>query len=122
MAPPSATPTKSLPERQAPAKRISPLSNESKLTPLEKSELELTDKSSSPDTYINGETFTIWHPWMNNLEFKPLRFETRTRTFVVVLRNLEDTELGKNRHRGTVNAVTLKREWNYKGYVVCSAT
>lgn len=56
-------------------------------------------------------------PWLSNLELKPLRFETRTGTFVVVLRILEDTWLGKYRHRGTVTAVTLNGEWNYKEYV-----
>lgn len=87
---------------------------ESKLTPLEKSELALADKYSSPDVYINGERDTCWHPWHENLELKPLRFETRTGTFVVVLRSTEDTWLGKHRHRGSVTAVTLNGEWNYK--------
>ncbi|KAJ5995260.1 hypothetical protein N7481_002237 [Penicillium waksmanii] len=89
---------------------------ESKLTSLEKSELALADKFSSPDVYINGESDTCWHPWHENLELKPLRFETRTGTFVVVLRSSEDTWLGKHRHRGTVTAVTLNGEWNYKEY------
>lgn len=88
----------------------------SKLTPLEKSELHLADNYSSPDVYINGEHDTLWHPWVNNLEIKPLRFETRTGTFVIVLRAKEDTWLGKHRHRGSVTAVTLKGEWNYKEY------
>lgn len=87
---------------------------ESKLTSLEKSELALADKFSSPDVYINGESDTCFHPWHENLELKPLRFETRTGTFVVVLRSSEDTWLGKHRHRGTVTAVTLNGEWNYK--------
>lgn len=89
---------------------------ESKLTPLERSELALADKYSSPDVYISGERDTCWHPWQANLVLKPLRFETRTGTFVVVLRSLEDTWLGKHRHRGTVTAVTLNGEWNYKEY------
>ncbi|KIW31833.1 uncharacterized protein PV07_03426 [Cladophialophora immunda] len=89
---------------------------ESKLTPLERSELALADKHSSPDVYINGEDDTCWHPWINDLELKPLRFETRTGTFVVVLRSTKDTWLGKHRHRGSVTAVTLKGSWNYKEY------
>lgn len=100
-----------LPARPAPAKK------ESKLTPLERSELALADKYSSPDVFISGERDTCWHPWTANLELKPLRFETRSGTFVVVLRSLEDTWLGKHRHRGTVTAVTLNGEWNYKEYV-----
>lgn len=111
MAPPAANPETSAPTGTAPVKSDKP---ESKLTPLEKSELALADKYSSPDTYISGERDTCWHPWHANLELKPLRFETRTGTFVVVLRSTEDTWLGKHRHRGPVTAVTLKGEWNYK--------
>lgn len=83
-------------------------------SPLEKSELNLADNYSSPDVYINGEHGTLWHPWVNNLEIKPLRFETRTGTFVIVLRAKEDTWLGKHRHRGSVTAVAVKGEWNYR--------
>ncbi|KOC13236.1 hypothetical protein AFLA70_57g003871 [Aspergillus flavus AF70] len=85
-----------LPSRPRPSKSAAVANNEeSKLTALEKAELALADKYSSPD---------------------PLRFESRTGTFVVVLRSLEDTWLGKHRHRGSVTAVTLKGEWNYKEY------
>ena len=106
-----------LPERLEPTKSAGVFNNkESKLTELERSELALADKYSSPDVYIDGEKDTCWHPWIDNLELKPLRFENRTGTFVVVLRSTEDTWLGKHRHRGTVTAVTLKGEWNYKEY------
>jgi hypothetical protein len=115
--------TNDLPTRPAPAKNGAAVDNkESKLTQLEKDELALADKYSSPDVYISGERDTCWHPWSHpwteNLELKPLRFETRTGTFVVVLRSKEDTWLGKHRHRGTVTAVTLNGEWNYKEYVL----
>ena len=83
-------------------------------SPLEKSELNLADNYSSPDVYINGEHGTLWHPWVNNLEIKPLRFETPTGTFVIVLRAKEDTWLGKHRRRGSVTAVAVKGEWNYR--------
>lgn len=63
---------------------------DSKLAEFDKSELALVDKFSSPDGYMNGEKDTCWHPWHDNLELKPLRFETRTGTFVVVLRSTED--------------------------------
>ncbi|KAE8141623.1 hypothetical protein BDV38DRAFT_278977 [Aspergillus pseudotamarii] len=113
----SSTPDHTLPSRPAPSKSAAVANNEeSKLTALEKAELALADKYSSPDVYIDGERDTCWHPWLNNLELKPLRFESRTGTFVVVLRSLEDTWLGKHRHRGSVTAVTLKGEWNYKEY------
>ncbi|GMG47212.1 unnamed protein product [Aspergillus oryzae var. brunneus] len=107
-----------LPSRPTPSKSAAVANNEeSKLTALEKAELALADKYSSPDVYIDREKDTCWHPWLNNLELKPLRFESRTGTFVVVLRSLEDTWLGKHRHRGSVTAVTLKGEWNYKEYI-----
>lgn len=89
----------------------------SKLTLLEKAEVAVVDKFTSPDVYINGEQDTCWFPWYEHLDVKPLRFETRTGTFVIVMRSTEDTWLGKHRHRGTVTAVTLKGEWNYKEYV-----
>ena len=111
MSPSASTPDTSLPTGSA-LPKIATL--ESKLTPLEKSELVLADKYSSPDVYISGERDTCWHPWHDNLELKPLRFETRTGTFVVVLRSTEDTWLGKHRHCGPMAAVTLKGEWNYK--------
>lgn len=87
---------------------------ESKLTALEKAELAVVDKYSSPDVYVNGEADTCWHPWYANLEIKLLRFETRTGTFVMLLRSTEDAWLGKHRHRGNVAAFTVRGEWNYK--------
>lgn len=115
MAPHSEASHESLPLRPAPSKSSDLLGKtDSKLTALEKKELALADKYSSPDVYISGEKDTCWHPWGEKLEMKPLRFETRTGTFVNVLRAKEDTWLGKHRHRGTVTAVTLKGEWSYK--------
>lgn len=99
----------------APKKSSNLLDNsDSKLSSLDKAELQLADKYSSPDVYISGEHDTLWHSWVNNLEIKPLRFETRSGTFVIVLRAKEDTWLGKHRRRGNVTAVTLKGGWNYK--------
>lgn len=115
---PSTTTTTTISNQDTPTdKSKSSSTEESKLSPLEKAELSLADKYSSPDVYINGEKDTCWHPWMDNLELKPLRFETRSGAFVVVLRSSEDTWLGKHRHRGTVTAVTVSGEWNYKEYV-----
>lgn len=87
---------------------------ESKLTSLDKAELQVADKYSSPDVYISCKDDTLWHPWMHGLELKPLRFETKTGAFVVVLRADKDTWLGKHRHRGNVTALTMNGEWNYK--------
>jgi 2,4'-dihydroxyacetophenone dioxygenase len=98
-----------------PSQPFDPDSPDSKLSQLEKEELEVANKYSSPDVYINGEDDTLWHPfYSDDLEVKPLRFETRSGTWVTVLRSKRDTWLGKHRHRGTVTAVTLKGEWYYK--------
>ncbi|KAJ5156590.1 hypothetical protein N7492_009393 [Penicillium capsulatum] len=85
----------------------------SKLSAADKAEIELANSHGSPDIYVNGEKDTCWYPWANCLELKPLRFDTRTGTFVLMMRSLEDTWLGRHRHRGAVSAVTLKGEWNY---------
>lgn len=87
---------------------------ESVLTEKERAEIAFTDKYSSPDVYINGETDSLWHPWVGTIEIKPLRFETRTGTFVIGLRSPVDTWLGKHRHRGIVTAVTVSGNWRYK--------
>ena len=52
-----------LPTRPAPPKSGAVVDKkESKLTPLERSEVALADKYSSPDVYISGERDTCWHP------------------------------------------------------------
>lgn len=87
---------------------------ESVLTEKDRKELAFTDKHSSPDVYINCNKDTLWHPWVGTLELKPLRFETRSGSWVISLRTPVDCWLGKHRHRGTVTAVTLSGNWRYK--------
>lgn len=84
-------------EHSAPKKSSNLLDNTaSKLSSLDRAELRLADTYSSPDVYVSGEQDTLWHPWVNNLEIKPLRLETRLGTFILVLRAKEDTWLGKH--------------------------
>ena len=87
---------------------------ESVLTDKDREELVFVDKFSSPDVYINSIKDTCWYPWIGPLEIKPLRFETRSGCFVVILRTPVDAWLGKHRHRGIVNAVTMAGNWRYK--------
>jgi 2,4'-dihydroxyacetophenone dioxygenase len=87
---------------------------ESVLTDKDRKGLAFTDKHSSPDVYISYNKDTLWHPWTGTLELKPLRYETRSGSFVVALRTPVDAWLGKHRHRGTVTAVTLAGNWRYK--------
>ncbi|KAF9762895.1 hypothetical protein IL306_003288 [Fusarium sp. DS 682] len=89
---------------------------ESILTNKDRKALIFTDKHSSPDVYVNSSKDTLWHPWTGTLELKPLRFETRSGSFVIGLRTPVDCWLGKHRHRGTVTAVTLSGNWRYKEY------
>lgn len=87
---------------------------ESVLTDKDREDLAFVDKYSSPDVYIDSAKDTLWHPWVGTLELKPLRFETRSGTFVIGLRTPVDCWLGKHRHRGTVTAVTTAGPWRYK--------
>ncbi|ENH74704.1 hypothetical protein FOC1_g10003485 [Fusarium oxysporum f. sp. cubense race 1] len=89
---------------------------ESVLTDKDRKALVFTDKHSSPDVYVNSSKDTLWHPWTGTLELKPLRFETRSGSFVIGMRTPVDCWLGKHRHRGTVTAVTLSGNWRYKEY------
>jgi len=89
---------------------------DSVLTAKDRAELAFTDKYSSPDVYIDSRKDTLWHPWVGTLELRPLRFETRSGTFVIGLRTPVDAWLGKHRHRGTVTAVTASGNWGYKEY------
>jgi 2,4'-dihydroxyacetophenone dioxygenase len=82
----------------------------------ESSESAFIDKYSAPDVYINGQRDTFWFPWIGPIELKPMRMENRTGTFVVGLRSKVATSLGKHRHRGTVQAITISGEWGYKEY------
>jgi hypothetical protein len=118
MAPSKSDDTPEVSQKSADAPQ--PPKNESVLTEKDHAEIAFTDKYSSPDVYINGETDTLWFPWVGPIELKPLRMETRTGTFVVVLRSPVDAWLGKHRHRGSVTAVTVSGSWRYKEYVTAT--
>ena len=94
-----------------------PRTDESSLKEHERAEIAFVDKYSAPDVYINGNSDTLWFPWIGPIELKPMRMENRTGTFVVGLRSKVAASLGKHRHRGTVTAITMSGEWGYKEYV-----
>jgi hypothetical protein len=77
-------------------------------------ELLIIDKYGAPDVYVNGETDTDWFHWQRTIWVKPLRFENRTGTYVILLKTTPAGDLGKHRHRGDVNAFTIKGSWGYK--------
>jgi len=89
----------------------------SKLSELDVVELKIADKYAAKDRFI-GFNSHDWHPWTGGLEVKPIRYENRTGTFVIVVGNRNDKEahLGRHRHRGPVTAVTLQGEWWYEEY------
>lgn len=76
-------------------------------------EREFVDKMGAPDVHIDSETATCWYHWVGDLWVKPLRFENRSGTFVIVLKTDSGAELGKHRHRGEVRAYTVRGHWGY---------
>ena len=62
------------------------------------------------DTYIDAEKDTLWYHWTGSIYVKPLRFENRSGTYVIVLKTDPHAELGKHRHRGEVRAYVSLRE------------
>ena len=70
----------------------------------ESKEDNIADRLGAADTYIDGEKDTCWYNWTGSIYVKPLRFENRSGTFVVVLKADPHAELGKHRHRGEVRA------------------
>jgi hypothetical protein len=76
-------------------------------------EREMADKLGAPDVFLDSEADTCWYHWMGSIWVKPLRFENRSGTVVVVLKTDPKTELGKHRHRGEVRAYTVQGNWGY---------
>jgi 2,4'-dihydroxyacetophenone dioxygenase len=70
----------------------------------EKKEDIIADRLGAKDMYIDGEKDTCWYNWTGSIWVKPLRFENRTGTYVIVLKTDPHAELGKHRHRGEVRA------------------
>ena len=67
-------------------------------------ENQIADKLGAADTYIDAEKDTSWYHWTSTIYVKPLRFENRSGTYVIVLKTDPHAELGKHRHRGEVRA------------------
>jgi quercetin dioxygenase-like cupin family protein len=88
---------------------------ESRLSELERAELDVVKRFAAPDRHISEEEVP-WFPWVGPIEIKVLRADNRTGNFVVGLRSAEDAVLGKHRHRGPVSAVTLRGRWEYFEY------
>ena len=65
---------------------------------------EIADKLGAADQYIDAEKDTVWYHWTGSIYVKPLRFENRSGTYVIVLKTDPHAELGKHRHRGEVRA------------------
>lgn len=91
-----------------------PRADESSLTEHERAAIAFVEEHSAPDVYINGESDTLWFPWMGSIELKPMRMEKITGLFVVGLRSKVAASLGKHRHRGAVTAATMSGAWGYK--------
>lgn len=88
---------------------------ESKLSELERAELDVVRRFAAPDRHIS-EDEVPWFPWVGPIEIKVLRADNRSGNFVVGLRSAEDAVLGKHRHRGPVSGVTVRGRWEYFEY------
>jgi len=88
---------------------------ESRLSALERAELDVVARFAAPDRHIRGEEVP-WFPWVGPIELKVLRADNRTGNLVVGLRSAREAVLGKHRHRGAVTAVTLRGRWEYFEY------
>jgi 2,4'-dihydroxyacetophenone dioxygenase len=80
------------------------------------SEMEIADRLGGKDMYIDGEKDTDWYHWVGSIYVKPLRFENRSGTYVIVLKTDPHAELGKHRQRGEVRAYTIRGKWGYHEY------
>lgn len=65
---------------------------------------EIATRLGAADQYIDAEKDTDWYHWTGSIYVKPLRFENRSGTYVIVLKTDPHAELGKHRHRGEVRA------------------
>ena len=65
---------------------------------------EIAIRLGAADQYIDAEKDTCWYHWTGSIYVKPLRFENRSGTYVIVLKTDPHAELGKHRHRGEVRA------------------
>ncbi len=76
-------------------------------------ELKIAADKGAPDVYVDGENDTNWFLWQGTIYVKPLRFENRAGTYVILLKTAPEAELGKHRHRGEVRAYTVQGSWGY---------
>lgn len=76
-------------------------------------ELKIAAERGAPDVYVDSENDTDWYLWQGTIYVKPLRFENRTGTYVILLKTAPEAQLGKHRHRGEVRAYTVQGSWGY---------
>jgi len=100
MAPPAATEAAPLPQ----TKSANGDETTDRVKANELKENKIADRLGAADTYIDGEKDTCWYHWTGSIYVKPLRFENRSGTYVIVLKTDPHAELGKHRHRGEVRA------------------
>ncbi|KIW21673.1 hypothetical protein PV08_02253 [Exophiala spinifera] len=79
-------------------------------------ELDIAARKGAPDVYVDAEKDTDWFHWQGTIYVKPLRFENRSGTYVIMLKTAPEAQLGKHRHRGEVRALTVKGSWGYHEY------
>lgn len=110
------TTTSNVPTATATSGRGTPKDSNSKGTIVVRNgeeELRIAAERGAPDVYVDGENDTDWYLWQGTIYVKPLRFENRTGTYVILLKTTPEAQLGKHRHRGEVRAFTVQGSWGY---------
>lgn len=76
------------------------------------------DKYAVEEGYISSsEKTSPWLPFLSDNTFvRYLTFDVRTNTTVALLKVVGHGGLGIHRHRGPVEALTLKGSWRYEEY------
>lgn len=73
------------------------------------------DQYGIPDMHI-GSDESLYHPWLGDVELKPMRFDLRNNIYTTILRAPGAAGLGRHRHRGQVMGWTLEGTWRYEEY------
>jgi len=78
---------------------------------------QVTEKYQRPDLYLPpSEIDSPWVPWTEGTWLRHIQFDVRQNTWAQILRVAPGAQLGRHRHRGTVDGVVLSGSWGYREY------
>lgn len=87
----------------------------SNMSEQDRAELQIVEKYAAADRYISADEIA-WFPFGDTFEMKLYRMDNRNGDYVICLRTEVGGVVGKHRHRGPVNAHTIKGAWGYFEY------